>query len=86
MATRRVSRFIVVDRLKGFLGSIRTSTGVITKILKGSRVEVRWDEGPSAGVTENRSVDQLVAHIAPPPAPVVDRNDTDRRCGLPGCN
>ena len=41
---------------------------------------------PSAGVTDNRSVYQLVAHNSPPLAPVVDRNDTDRRCGLPGCD
>jgi hypothetical protein len=50
--------------------------------LKVYRVEVRWDEGPSAGVTENRSVDRLVAHIAPPLASVVDRKDTDRRFGI----
>ena len=45
---------------------------------------MRWDEGPSAGATDNRSVDfdQLVAHIAPPLAPVVDRKDTDRRFGI----
>ena len=86
IASRRSHGFIVGDRVKGLSDSISTSTGVVTKFLPGSRVEVRWDAGPSTGVTENRSVDQLVAHIAPPPVPVVNRNDTDRRCGLPGCN
>lgn len=87
MKSRRSRGFTVGDRVRGLIGSIGTSTGVITKLLKGSRVEVRWDEGPCAGVTEPRSVDQLVAHISTSLAPdVVDRNDTDRRCGLPGCD
>jgi len=83
---RRSRGFKVGDRVKGLLGSIGTSTGTITKILTGSRVEVHWDEGTScAGVTESRSVDQLEAYIVTPLAPPVDRNETDRRCDLSCC-